>query len=106
MQLLKPLQAAALVMIFGDVVLSHFEPGQPMLIGLLFAILNGVLCTVALVWFLVVILKSLCQGAQVFRNGRTMLHSVMSFADFRNTPTGVGKTTVYCKRARQLIYML
>ncbi|MBF1996099.1 DotA/TraY family protein [Serratia symbiotica] len=79
------LSRQSLVMIFGDVVLSPFQPGQPTLIGSLFAMLNGVLCTVALVWFLVVTLKSLYQGGQegqVFRSGRTMLHPVMSFAGF------------------------
>lgn len=48
------LSRQVLVMIFGDV-----EPGQPTLIGSLFAML----CTVALVWFLVVTLKSRYQGA-------------------------------------------
>ncbi|MCP1065965.1 hypothetical protein M5G07_13075 [Serratia symbiotica] len=48
------LSRQVLVMIFGDV-----EPGQPTLIDSLFAML----CTVALVWFLVVTLKSRYQGA-------------------------------------------
>ncbi len=79
------LSRQALVMIFGDVVTSPFQPGQPTLIGSLFAVLNGVLCTVALVWFLVVTLKTLFKGGQdgkVFSAGRTMLHPVMSFAGF------------------------
>lgn len=79
------LSRQALVMIFGDVVISPFQPGQPTLIGSLFALLNGVLCTVALVWFLIVTLKTLFKGGQdgkVFSAGRTMLHPVMSFAGF------------------------
>lgn len=79
------LSRQALVMIFGDVVTSPFQPGQATLIGSLFAMLNGVLCTVALVWFLVVTLKTLFKGGQdgkVFSAGRTMLHPVMSFAGF------------------------
>ncbi|EKS1073462.1 DotA/TraY family protein [Cronobacter sakazakii] len=79
------LSRQALVMIFGDVVLTPFQPGQATLIGSLFAILNGVLCSVALVWFLIVTLKTLFKGGQegkVFSAGRTMLHPVMSFAGF------------------------
>ncbi|SFF38287.1 conjugal transfer/type IV secretion protein DotA/TraY [Kosakonia radicincitans] len=79
------LSRQALVMIFGDVVLTPFQPGQATLIGSLFALLNGVLCTVALVWFLIVTLKTLFKGGQdgkVFSAGRTWLHPVMSFAGF------------------------
>ncbi|WP_339037339.1 hypothetical protein [Serratia symbiotica] len=54
------LSRQALVMIFGDVVLSPFQHGQPTLIGSFFAMV----CTVALVWFLVVTLKSLYQGGR------------------------------------------
>jgi len=88
------LSRQALVMIFGDVVLSPFQPGQATLIGSLFAMLNGVLCTVALVWFLIVTLKTLFKGGQdgkVFSGGRTMLHPLMSFAGFITLiPTGSG----------------
>ncbi len=79
------LSRQALVMIFGDVVLTPFQPGQQTLIGSLFALLNGVLCTVALAWFLIVTLKTLFKGGQdgkVFSAGRTWLHPVMSFAGF------------------------
>ncbi|MFR0656192.1 DotA/TraY family protein [Pantoea sp. SIMBA_079] len=79
------LSRQALVMIFGDVVLTPFQPGQPTLIGSLFALLNGVLCSVALAWFLIVTLKTLFKGGQdgkVFSAGRSMLHPVMSFAGF------------------------
>ncbi|MEQ9927986.1 DotA/TraY family protein [Pectobacterium parvum] len=79
------LSRQALVMIFGDVVLTPFQPGQATLIGSLFALLNGVLCAVALVWFLIVTLKTLFKGGQdgkVFNAGRSMLHPVMSFAGF------------------------
>lgn len=79
------LSRQALVMIFGDVVISPFQPGQPTLIGSLFALLNGVLCSVALAWFLIVTLKTLFKGGQdgkVFNAGRSMLHPVMSFAGF------------------------
>lgn len=79
------LSRQALVMIFGDVVISPFQPGQPTLIGSLFALLNGVLCSVALAWFLIVTLKTLFKGGQdgkVFSAGRSMLHPVMSFAGF------------------------
>lgn len=73
------LSRQALVMIFGDVVISPFQPGQATLIGSLFALLNGVLCTVALVWFLIVTLKTLFKGGQdgkVFSAGRTMLQGL------------------------------
>lgn len=79
------LSRQALVMIFGDVVVTPFQPGQATLIGSLFALLNGVLCAVALVWFLIVTLKTLFKGGQdgkVFAAGRSMLHPVMSFAGF------------------------
>ncbi|MBD8165402.1 DotA/TraY family protein [Erwinia persicina] len=79
------LSRQALVMIFGDVVISPFQPGQATMIGSLFALLNGVLCAVALAWFLIVTLKTLFKGGQdgkVFSAGRSMLHPVMSFAGF------------------------
>ncbi|WP_099350039.1 DotA/TraY family protein [Erwinia amylovora] len=79
------LSRQALVMIFGDVVITPFQPGQPTLIGSLFALLNGVLCSVALAWFLIVTLKTLFKGGQdgkVFSAGRSVLHPVMSFAGF------------------------
>ncbi len=79
------LSRQALVMIFGDVVITPFQPGQVTLIGSLFALLNGVLCAVALAWFLIVTLKTLFKGGQdgkVFSAGRSMLHPVMSFAGF------------------------
>ena len=88
------LSRQALVMIFGDVVISPFQPGQPTLIGSLFALLNGVLCSVALAWFLIVTLKTLFKGGQdgkVFSAGRSMLHPVMSFAGFISLiPTASG----------------
>ncbi len=88
------LSRQALVMIFGDVVLTPFQPGQITLIGSLFALLNGVLCTVALVWFLIVTLKTLFKGGQdgkVFSAGRSMLHPIMSFAGFITlVPTASG----------------
>lgn len=88
------LSRQALVMIFGDVVISPFQPGQATLIGTLFALLNGVLCAVALVWFLVVTLKTLFKGGQdgkVFSAGRTMLYPVMTFAGFITlVPTSSG----------------
>lgn len=88
------LSRQALVMIFGDVVLTPFQPGQVTLIGSLFALLNGVLCSVALVWFLIVTLKTVFKGGQdgkVFSAGRTMLHPVMSFAGFITlVPTASG----------------
>ena len=88
------LSRQALVMIFGDVVLTPFQPGQQTLIGSLFALLNGVLCAVALVWFLIVTLKTLFKGGQdgkVFSAGRSMLHPLMSFAGFITlVPTASG----------------
>ncbi|WP_168403363.1 DotA/TraY family protein [Erwinia amylovora] len=88
------LSRQALVMIFGDVVLTPFQPGPATLIGSLFALLNGVLCAVALVWFLIVTLKTLFKGGQegkVFSAGRSMLHPVMSFAGFITlVPTASG----------------
>ncbi|XXN66768.1 DotA/TraY family protein (plasmid) [Enterobacter ludwigii] len=88
------LSRQALVMIFGDVVLTPFQPGQVTLIGSLFALLNGVLCSVALVWFLIVTLKTVFKGGQdgkVFSAGRTMLHPLMSFAGFITlVPTASG----------------
>ncbi|WP_336803941.1 hypothetical protein [Erwinia aphidicola] len=88
------LSRQALVMIFGDVVLTPFQPGQQTLIGSLFALLNGVLCAVALVWFLIVTLRTLFKGGQdgkVFSAGRSMLHPLMSSAGFITlVPTASG----------------
>lgn len=88
------LSRQALVMIFGDVVTAPFQPGQPTLIGSLFALMNGVMCVVALVWFIIVTLKTLFKGGQtgqVFSLGRSILHPVMSFAGFITlVPTASG----------------
>ncbi|QAB32628.1 DotA/TraY family protein [Pantoea ananatis] len=88
------LSRQALVMIFGDVVITPFQPGQQTLIGSLFAMLNGVMCVVALVWFLIVTLKTLFKSGQdgrVFSTGRSWLHPVMSFAGFITlVPTASG----------------
>ncbi|MBU9819649.1 DotA/TraY family protein [Rahnella sp. BCC 1045] len=90
----QDLSRQALVMIFGNVVVSPFEPGEPTLIGTLFATLNGYLCTVAMAWFLIVTLKTLFKSGQdgkVFSTGRSMLHPVMSFAGFITlVPTASG----------------
>lgn len=88
------LSRQALVMIFGDVVLHPFQPGAPTLIGSLFALINGVLCAIALFWFLTVTLKTVVKGGhegRVFNSGRSMLYPVMTFAGFIFlVPTGSG----------------
>lgn len=88
------LSRQALVMIFGDVVLNPFKPSQKTLIGSLFAILNGILATVAVAWFLTVTMKSLVKSGhegQVFGPGRTMLHPIMTFFGFMMiVPTASG----------------
>ena len=56
------LSRQALVMIFGDVVLHPFTPGQQTVIGSLFAIINGVLCAIALFWFLTITLKTVVKA--------------------------------------------
>jgi conjugal transfer/type IV secretion protein DotA/TraY len=88
------LSRQALVMIFGDVVLHPFNPGQQTLIGSLFAIINGVLCAIALFWFLTVTMKTVVKAGhegRVFNGARSMLYPVMTFAGFITlVPTGSG----------------
>lgn len=79
------LSRQALVTIFGDVVTSPFSATDTTVIGSLFGILNGVLCAIALFWFLTVTLKSIAKSGsegKVFGNARTMLAPVMSFMGF------------------------
>ncbi|MBT2375542.1 DotA/TraY family protein [Pseudomonas fluorescens] len=79
------LSRQALVMIFGDVVLSPFAPSKPTLIGSLFAIINGVLSVLALFWFLTITVKTVVKAGhqgQVFNGGRSALYPIMTFAGF------------------------
>jgi hypothetical protein len=79
------LSRQALVMVFGDVVVSPFQPGSPTLIGSLFALMNGVLCSIALFWFLTVTMKSLMKSGhegRVFSSSRSFLQPVMGFVGF------------------------
>ncbi|MEB8059266.1 DotA/TraY family protein [Pseudomonas fulva] len=84
----------ALVMIFGDVVLHPFASSRQTLIGSMFATINGVLCAVALFWFLTVTLKQVVKSGhqgQVFNHGRTALYPIMTFAGFITlVPTASG----------------
>lgn len=79
------LSRQALVMVFGDVVVSPFQPSSPTLIGSLFALINGVLCSVALFWFLTITLKSLMKSGhegRVFTSSQSFLQPVMGLAGF------------------------
>ncbi|MBD8577594.1 DotA/TraY family protein [Pseudomonas syringae] len=88
------LSRQALVMIFGDVVLNPFKPSQRTLIGSLFAILNGILATVAVAWFLTITVKAFVKAGhegQVFGPGRTFIHPIMTFFGFMMiVPTASG----------------
>lgn len=88
------LSRQALVTIFGDVVTSPFNSSSTTVIGSLFGILNGVLCAIALFWFLTVTLKGVVKSGhegRVFGNARTMLAPVMSFIGFITlVPTASG----------------
>lgn len=88
------LSRQALVMIFGDVVIHPLQPSQMTLIGSLFAILNGILATVAFVWFAMVTVKGVVKAGhqgQVFNAGRTALYPIMTLAGFMMiVPTASG----------------
>lgn len=88
------LSRQALVMIFGDVVLNPFSTSKPTLIGALFAIINGVLSALALMWFLTITVKGLVKSGhqgQVFNGGRSAIFPIMTFAGFMTlVPTGSG----------------
>lgn len=88
------LSRQALVMIFGDVVIHPLQPSQMTLIGSLFAILNGILATVAFVWFSMVTVKGVVKAGhqgQVFNGGRTALYPIMTLAGFMMiVPTASG----------------
>lgn len=88
------LSRQALVMIFGDVVLSPFNVSTPTLIGAIFATINGVLSAVALIWFLIITVKTIVKSGhqgQVFNSGRSALYPIMTFGGFITlVPTGSG----------------
>lgn len=70
------LSRRALVTIFGDVVTSPFTTTDTTVIGSLFGILNGVICAIALFWFLTVTLKSIVKAGnagKVFGSTRTAM---------------------------------
>ncbi|WP_345997755.1 DotA/TraY family protein [Sodalis praecaptivus] len=79
------LSRQAMVMIFGEVVLDPLHVGPPTLIGALFGLINGVLCSIALFWFLTVTLKHLVKAGhegQLFGAGRSFLYPMMTFLGF------------------------
>lgn len=79
------LSRQAMVMIFGDVVINPLQPSQTTLIGSLFGILNGILSTLAFIWFLTVTVKGFVKSGyegRVFGNGRTAMYPVMTFFGF------------------------
>lgn len=87
------LSRQALVTIFGDVVTSPFTSTDTTVIGSLFGILNGVICAIALFWFLTVTLKSIVKAGnagKVFGSTRTAMAPLMSF---------VGSSLWYRQRA-------
>lgn len=87
------LSRQALVTIFGNIVTSPSSTDTTV-IGSLFGILNGVLCAIALFWFLTVTLKGIIKSGsegKVFGSARTMLAPVASFAGFISlVPTASG----------------
>lgn len=88
------LSRQALVMIFGNVVVTPFNPGQTTLIGSLFAILNGILAAVAMFWFMTITIKGIVKSGhegRVFHGGRSLIAPIMSFAGFITlVPTASG----------------
>lgn len=79
------LSRQALITIFGDVVTDPFSASSPTIIGSLFGILNGIICSIALFWFLSVTLKGVVKTGtegRVFGNTRTMMAPVFSFGAF------------------------
>lgn len=79
------LSRQAMVMIFGDIVLSPFSPATPTLIGSLFAIINGVLAAVAFFWFLTITMKTIVKSGhegKFFSGARSMVYPIMTFAGF------------------------
>ncbi|HHD7496220.1 TPA: DotA/TraY family protein [Klebsiella oxytoca] len=88
------LSRQALVTIFGDLVTSPFTATDTTVIGSLFGILNGVICAIALFWFLTVTLKSIVKAGnagKVFGSTRTAMAPLMSFVGFITlVPTSSG----------------
>jgi conjugal transfer/type IV secretion protein DotA/TraY len=79
------LSRQALVMIFGEVVIDPFGPNRLTLIGSLFAIINGFLSVLALIWFLTITLRTIVKSGhegKVFSGGRSALYPIMTFAGF------------------------
>ncbi|MQL50067.1 MULTISPECIES: DotA/TraY family protein [Photorhabdus] len=73
-----------LVMIFGDVVINPFSTDSSM-IGELFFVFNGIVLTIAVVWFLAVTLKHLTKAGQqgkIFNNGTSLVGPVTTAAGF------------------------
>lgn len=88
------LSRQVLVMIYGDVVTHPMQPSQMTLIGALFAIINGVLATVAIVWFASTLLKGIVKAGHqgsFFSSGRTISYPIMTLLGFMMiVPTGSG----------------
>ncbi|OVZ88289.1 conjugal transfer protein TraY [Yersinia kristensenii] len=88
------LSRQALVMIFGDVVNNPLNPTNTSLIGELFFVLNSIIATIAMFWFLAVTLRQTVRAGnqgQVFSSGRTMMFPVTTLAGFITlvpTPSG------------------
>ncbi|EFM1525860.1 DotA/TraY family protein [Escherichia coli] len=73
-----------LVMIFGDVVTDPFSTNTTM-IGELFYIFNGVAFVLAVIWFLMIVLKHIARAGhlgKVFSGGDTSASVVTTFAGF------------------------
>ncbi|CNB82465.1 DotA/TraY family protein [Yersinia similis] len=88
------LSRQALVMIFGDVVNNPLSPTNTSMIGELFFVLNSIIATIAMFWFLSVTLRQTVRAGnqgQVFSSGRTMMFPVTTLAGFITlvpTPSG------------------
>lgn len=88
------LSRKTLLTIFGDVVTQPLTSSDSTLIGKLFGTFNGVIATIALVWFLIVTLKHVVKSGgegKVFGNGRSHIYPVISlFGFFSLVPTVSG----------------
>jgi hypothetical protein len=81
----QDLSRQALVTIFGDVVLDPLAAGNTTMIGNLFALFNGIIAVLAVVWFVIIGLKHINKTGhqgKVFSGDRDITSTLSTVSGF------------------------